>query len=248
MGNVPCIFFEYRVKRFWKKDMTNQEIRKRLEELVDEKYREFHKRLCNGNEAILGVKMPMVEALAKEIVQSDWREYLNNACDDSYEEIQLQGMVIGLAKDITLEEYLTYLAEFVPKIDNWAICDITCSRLKKTKKWKAQMWDFLNAYFYSEEEFKIRFALVMYLDYYLTDDYLEKVLARIEGVTHEGYYVKMAAAWLLQVAFVKHREATLAFLQKTKIDDFTYNKALQKMRESLRVSTEDKEMLLAMKR
>lgn len=228
--------------------MTNQEIRQRLEELVDEKYRHFHQRLCNGNETILGVKMPKLEALAKEIVKSDWREYLSRACDDSYEEIQLQGMVIGLTKDMSMEEYFKYLENFIPKIDNWAICDITCAKLKRTKKCLKEMWDFLDSYYYSEEEFKIRFALVMYLDYFLTDEYIEMVLARVEEVRHEGYYVRMAAAWLLQVAYVKNRDITLAFLQKTKIDNFTYNKALQKMRESLRVSKEDKQMLQKMKR
>jgi len=228
--------------------MTNREIRQRLEEAIDMKYREFHKRLCNGNETILGVKMPRLEALAKEIVQSDWREYLTRASDDSYEEIQLQGMVIGLAKDMSTAEYFDYLENFIPKIDNWAICDITCAKLKWTKKCMKEMWEFLDFYFYSEEEYKIRFALVMYLDYFLTTDYLEQVLGRVEEVKHDGYYVKMAAAWLLQVAFVKNRDITLQFLQNTGIDHFTYNKALQKMRESLRVSKEDKELLQKMKR
>ena len=228
--------------------MTNQEIRQRLEELTDEKYRKFHQRLCNGKESILGVKMPQLEALAKEIVVTDWREYLGRASDASYEEIQLQGMVIGFAKDASLEEYFGYLADFIPKIDNWAICDITCAKLKRTKKCQKEMWEFLDSYFYSGEEFKIRFALVMYLDYFLTEDYLEKVLIRTEEVTHNGYYVKMAVAWLLQTAFVKNRDVTLEHLKTTKIDDFTYNKALQKLRESLRVSEEDKKMLLHMKR
>lgn len=228
--------------------MTNNEIRQRLENLIDEKYRIFHQRLCNGNDTILGVKMPKLEGLAKEIIKTDWREYLSRASDASYEEIQLQGMVIGLAKDMTVGEYFDYLRNFIPKIDNWAICDITCAKLKRTKKCMQEMWNFLEDYFYSENEFYIRFALVMYLDYFLTEDYLEQVLDRVEEVKHEGYYVKMAVAWLLQVAYVKNREITLEFLRKTKIDDFTYNKALQKMRESLRVSKEDKTMLQNMKR
>lgn len=46
----------------------------------------------------------------------------------------------------------------------------------------------------------------------------------------------------------KYRDKTLAFLKTTALDDWTYNKAIQKMLESYRVSPEDKILLRAMKR
>ena len=58
----------------------------------------------------------------------------------------------------------------------------------------------------------------------------------------------MGAAWAVATAMAKYRDKTLAFLKTTALDDWTYNKAIQKMLESYRVSPEDKILLRAMKR
>ena len=50
------------------------------------------------------------------------------------------------------------------------------------------------------------------------------------------------------MCFVKFREETLAYLRRCSLDDFTFNKSIQKMTESYQVCSEDKEMLKAMKR
>ena len=58
----------------------------------------------------------------------------------------------------------------------------------------------------------------------------------------------MAVAWAISVCFIKFYEKTLYYLQKNTLDDFTYNKSLQKITESLRVSQESKTMIRTMKR
>ena len=50
------------------------------------------------------------------------------------------------------------------------------------------------------------------------------------------------------VQISKYREKTLKFLQNTKLDNFTYNKALQKIAESYRVDKVTKEEIKKMKR
>ena len=42
-------------------------------------------------------------------------------------------MIIGLAK-MELEEQMKYVTMFIPRIDNWAVCDIFCSELKTSVK------------------------------------------------------------------------------------------------------------------
>ena len=86
------------------------------------------------------------------------------------------------------------------------------------------------------------------MNYFLTDEYIDQVLGWYGAISHDGYYVKMAIAWALSVCFVKYRDKTLGFLNTRPIDNFTYNKAIQKMLESYRVSGEDKTMLRGMKR
>lgn len=58
----------------------------------------------------------------------------------------------------------------------------------------------------------------------------------------------MAVAWTISIAFVKYKEKTLKFLQNSKLDNFTYNKALQKIVESYRVDKVTKEEIKKMKR
>ena len=152
-----------------------QEIKKELENLADKKYREFHKGLCPGTENILGVRVPVLRNYAKKLSKEKEIKYLLENIDNQYyEEIMLQGMLIGLEKDNNIQNILNDIEKFVPKIDNWAVCDVFCGGLKITKKYLEEMWNFLQKYLKSEKEFEIRFGVVMLLDYYITEEYLEK--------------------------------------------------------------------------
>lgn len=228
-------------------NIAAKNIKQTLLSMTDEGYRIFHSNLVPGVQNILGVRLPMLRKLAKEIAQSDWKNYLNCAQDDSYEEVMLQGLVVGSIK-IDYPLRLPYIKDFVPKINNWAICDSFCSSLKDTKKHKDEMLTFLEPYLHSNKEFSLRFGIVMLLDYYITEDYIEMVLTHMDRINHEGYYVKMAVAWTLSICFVKFPEKTMLFLQNNHLDNFTYNKALQKSIESRRVDVETKNLLRRMKR
>mgnify|MGYP000696524177 CR=1 FL=1 len=87
-----------------------EQIKERLRELADPGYREFHGRLLPGTEDILGVRIPDLKRLAKEILKGDWREFLEHAEDGTYEERQLQGLVIaGAWKKMEPGELVMYL-------------------------------------------------------------------------------------------------------------------------------------------
>ena len=224
-----------------------EEIRKKLFDLSDQQYQKFHQKLCPNTSNIIGVRLPLLRNLAKEVSKGDWREYIKTAKDEYYEEVMLQGLVIGYAKG-DISEILSYISAFVPKINNWAVCDSFCNSLKITKKYMDIVWEFIDKYLHSSKEFEIRFAVVMLMSFYINEKYIDRILLLLDRVKHQGYYVKMAVAWAISVCYVKFEDKTLKYLNNNSLDDFTYNKSLQKITESIRVDKETKVKIRGMKR
>ncbi len=229
--------------------MNKLEIKNKLKELSDSKYKEFHSGLCPNTDNILGVRVPVLRNFAKELSKKyKTEELLKNIDNKYYEEILLQGMIIGLSKEKNVETILEYVKEFIPKIDNWAICDVFCAGLKITKKYKETMWDFIKPYLNSDKEFEIRFGIVIILDYYIEEKYLKENFKIFESVKNEEYYVQMAIAWAISICLIKYFNETIEYLKTSGLDKFTYNKALQKGIESFRISEENKKILRNMKK
>jgi 3-methyladenine DNA glycosylase AlkD len=222
-------------------------IRERIFELAEEDYQKFSKALLPNIHNILGVRLPALRKIAKEIAKGDWRSYLETAESEYYEEIMLQGLVIDYAKT-DLDEILSYVTTFVPKIDNWAVCDSFCTGLKFTKNNMEPVWNFLQPYFASRDEYNIRFGVVMLLNFFIEPEYIDRVLVLLDNAKHEGYYVKMAVAWAVSICYIKLPETTMEFLKNNTLADFTYNKALQKITESLRIDKEGATLIKNMKR
>ncbi|CAH1057220.1 DNA alkylation repair protein [Paenibacillus pseudetheri] len=222
-------------------------IKEQLVELADADYQKFSAALLPTIDNVIGVRLPELRKLAKTIAKGDWRAYLEHADSDYFEEVMLQGMVLGYVKTDP-EEILHYIADFIPKIDNWSVCDSFCTGLKFTLKNKKQMWEFIVPYLLSDKEYEIRFAVVMMLNFFIEEAYINRILQLLDKVRHEGYYVKMAVSWALSMCYVKLPAVTIDYLRTNTLDDFTYNKALQKITESYRVDPESKKMIRGMKR
>lgn len=228
--------------------MNNEEIRKKLIELSDAKYKEFSAGLCPGvNIEMLGVRIPKIRKLAKEIVKDNPEEYLKNPQEKYFEELMLQALVIANLK-IDLEKKKEYIISFVPKINSWAICDSFCVDLKDADKNPEFFWKIISKYFKSKKEYEIRFAIVMLLDHYVKEEYIDKIFEVVDNIKNEEYYVEMGIAWLVAEMYIKFPKQTMEYLKNCKLNKFTYNKALQKARESYRVSKEEKEILNKMKK
>lgn len=225
-------------------------IKNDLANLADEKYKKFQSGLCPETENILGIRVPVLRNYAKELCKNfSTQDLLNNIEDDYYEEIMLQGMIIGLDKSIDWQEKRKYIEDFVPKIDNWAVCDVFCAGLKFTKKYKKEMWKLINEYTNSDEEFDLRFAIVMILDYYIEEEYIKEIFRIFNHIKSEKYYVKMAIAWAISICLIKYYEKTIEYLKEnSEIDNWTYNKAIQKAIESYRITEEQKQYLKKMKK
>lgn len=222
-------------------------IREQLFEMADEGYQKFSSALIPNINNVIGVRLPELRKLAKKLAIGNWRTYLDHAEHEYFEEIMLQGMVIGHI-DSDIEELLDLVADFVPKIDNWSVCDSFCAGLKFTKLHKRRIWEFLQPYLVSEKEYELRFGVVMLLNFYLDEEYIHSVLKGLDQIKHEAYYVRMAVAWAVSICYIKLPEPTMAYLKSNSLDKFTYNKALQKITESYRVDQETKVVIRDMKR
>lgn len=228
---------------------STQEIKEHLFEIADAKYKEFHGGLVPGCDTIIGVRVPVLRQYAKELLKEETAEALLDIIDCRYyEEIMLQGMIIGLQPKTEWATIKTQIIDYVPLIDNWGTCDIFCAGLKITKKHKDEIYEMIVDYIASEQEFERRFGVVMLLDYYVEEAYLQKIFELFDSMNLEGYYVQMAVAWAISVCLVKYYNETLEYLKRCKLDDFTYNKALQKGIESYRLTKEQKAAIRAMKR
>lgn len=227
--------------------MTTAEIKAYLAENMDEAYARFNQGLIPGVDNITGVRMPALRKLAKKIVRGDWQAYLAEATADTYEEIVLQGLVIGYAADdwATMQPHI---AAHVQKIDNWASCDLFCGSLKIVQTQPEAAWASLLPYFASQNTYEIRYAVVMALNFFLTSERIHEVFSLFDSIEHDDYYVKMAIAWAVSMAYVTLPTETMTYLLHNHLDDWTYNKALQKIIESRQVSDGERATMRGMKR
>lgn len=223
-----------------------KEVRNQILQEADEKYQKFSSALLPGVNNVVGVRLPVLRKISREIYKSDWQTYLKNNDCRFMEETMLKGMVIGLIKDEP-ERILNYIENFVPEINNWSVCDSFCCGLKFIKNNKELVWNFIQKYLNSEKEFEIRFGVVVLLNYFIEENYIDRVLEKLEKVKTTDYYAQMAAAWAISICYIKFEGKTLDFLKKSSIDKAVFNKSIQKIIESNRISKETKTMLKAIK-
>jgi 3-methyladenine DNA glycosylase AlkD len=176
-----------------------------------------------------------------------------------HEELVIWGYLINLEKS-TLPERILMLEKYVPLLDNWAVCDSYCAHAKwMARADKPELWAFLQPYFSSAHEFEVRFAIVVAMTYFMTEEWLPKIFAVIESIdlsrihsayryekgksklpqqgTAQGpspYYVRMAIAWLLATALAKYPELTRLFVRTTSLPEDVLKLYIRKARESFR--------------
>ncbi len=216
-----------------------EEVQAWLLQNQDLAYQKFQSSLCPGISSIVGVRIPLLRKKAKDLLKQDYRFYLDHVTNASYEETMLEGLLIGEGK-MSLEDKFFYLDRFLPKIDNWAICDICASSFHLKEADLAPFWEYLSKYRTSTREFEIRFLLIMYLNYFIQDPYLDDLFSYVDGLVSDDYYVKMGISWLLSVLYVKEKERTIAYFKHHHLSPWVYQKTLQKIIESRRVSEEEK--------
>ena len=218
-----------------------------LKKMQDEKYREFHNKIIGAEVEVIGLRSPIVKDIAKKIAKGDWEGFLAQKKGKYYEETTLRGQVIGFAK-ADKETIKQYIERYIDEIDNWGICDTFIGNLKIIKKEKEYFYPRVKRMAESEEQWKIRFGLITLMSCYIEKEYINEIFRICSRVKNKEYYVQMGQAWLISTLFIKFRDETLEYLKDNSLDKWTQNKAIQKIRESFRVSEEDKELVKSLKK
>lgn len=226
---------------------NKQDYEKFLERLQDSKsdetYRKMNKNISKTKQEMIGVRAPELRKIAKEVFKDGGVKGLFEFGGDRYfEETTARGLALGGFKKP--EEIMEYLPRFVRSVDNWATCDMTCSSLKAFEKHGEKYFDYFKGLALSNEEFIARFGFIMLMCHYMKDEYIDEILALTKSFENHAYYVDMGVAWLISAAMVKFPEKAENLLKEQKLTPFVQNKAIQKTRESFRISAEVKNRIL----
>ena len=221
-----------------------------LEEIIlqkDETYKDFQSKLIPGIDNILGLRGPLAKVIAKKYANTDTgKTFLKSLPHTYYDENLVHGYMLGFLK-CGLEELQGYINDFLPCVDNWAVCDSMVSGLKIYFKDIDKASDYVFACLKSEKTYTVRFGLVSLLCYYINDTYVDKIFEETLKIKSEEYYIKMAIAWLYSVCLVKCYEKTIPIIENKLLDKWTHNKSIQKARESFRITKEQKEYINTLK-
>ncbi len=222
-------------------------VKSEFEKHAELKYRKFSSSLIPNADNVLGVRIPILRKIAKTVAKDDWQNFLDNYEEKFMEDTMLKGMVISYLNE-DFDKMLELTELFVLKINNWAVCDTFCAGLKFLKQDKNKTFKFLSPYLKSKEEYRLRFAVVVLLTYFIEEDYIDEVLKILFNLKSSYYYANMAVAWAISICYIKFPDKTLEYLKNSPLDDFCHNKSISKIIESYRVSKEDKDKLRSLKR
>ncbi|WP_294524087.1 DNA alkylation repair protein [uncultured Allofournierella sp.] len=205
---------------------------------ADPAYRDFQHKLMPGVENYLGVRLPLLRKAAAQLAKGDWSAELA-APDETFEEVLLRGMLIGKAK-MDSAARLELVRQFVPCIDNWAVCDSFCAGLRDARIYKEEYFELIQQCADSDREFEARFAAVLLLTHFNRPEELDRCFEAYRRIRQPDYYAWMGVAWGYSVFAVTDFEKTIAAMETAQLPDVVWNKALQKMRESYRIAPEQK--------
>ncbi len=222
--------------------MSINKITKHLLSLKDTEYKDFNSKLIPTvpEDEIIGIRIPVLRKYAKELKNTeDVTKFLNSLPHKYTEEYNLHALLLENIR--TYEDLIIALDEFLPFVDNWATCDIMSIKLfkKNLDILPSQLDIWLN----STHTYTIRFAIKMYMTYYLDDNFNIDYMTKISKIQSDEYYVNMMIAWYFATALAKQYDTAIKFLEDKKLSPWVHNKTIQKAIESYRITDEQKEYL-----
>ncbi|MBE6145466.1 MAG: DNA alkylation repair protein [Firmicutes bacterium] len=229
----------------WTKE-TYQEYINYLISIKEDKYKEFHSKLCFTKYEILGIRLPIIRKIAKQISKTNYEDFLKLTKSKYYEEVLIEGLVISTIKDESIFD--KYFNKYISKIDNWGICDSFCNSLNIVTKNPIKYFNLCKELSLSNEEFISRVGLIIILNYFIKQEYLKDIFNILDSITSDKYYINMAQAWLICELYIYYSQETEKYLKNNKLNNFTHNKSISKIRESYRISKEEKDYLNTLKR
>ncbi|MBE6014272.1 MAG: DNA alkylation repair protein [Lachnospiraceae bacterium] len=226
--------------------MIREEIREKLFSLQDTKFRDFQAKLMPTVDPanIIGVRTPELRKYAKEVAKRDdvW-EFLSDLPHKYFDEMQLHAFILSVFKDY--DKCMEEVCRFLPYVDNWATCDQLSPKV--FKKHRQELLGQIKIWIKSDETYTVRFAIGMLMEHFLDEDFDIAYPEMVSKVRSEEYYINMMTAWYFATALAKQYEAVLPLIEEQRLDKWTHNKAIQKARESYRITPEQKEYLKGLK-
>lgn len=222
-------------------------VQEKLFELKDNEYALFQARLIPtiNRDNIIGVRVPILRKLAKEYIKTDEVTYfLDTLPHKYYDEFMLHGLLLSELKDY--QECIDKVDKFLPYVDNWAVCDIMSPKIFRKNKEKLLIK--IKEWTKSSKTYTCRFGIEMLMTHFLDKDFKKEYLEIPAQVKSDEYYIKMMIAWFYATALAKHWDEAIIYLEKNSLSTWVHNKTIQKARESLRISKEQKEYLKTLKR
>ena len=228
----------------WNEDKY-KELLNYLDSIKDNKYKEFHKKIIM-NDNVIGIKTDILKSIAKNISKGDYESFIKVNKSNLYELIMIEGLVIDYLK-LSFDDLIPYIENYLKKVNNWAHIDLFVSNFKIIKKYPKEGFKYAKKLIHSKNNYNKRCGIIILLDYYLCDLYIDKVLEIVSKIKSNDYYVRMGVSWLISTSYIKYKEKTLVYLVNIK-DDFIYNKSLSKIIDSKRISKEEKTFIKSLKR
>ena len=221
-----------------------------LKDHADLKYRDFHSRLVPGKDKnyFIGIRLPFLRKLGKYIAKGNPRSFLLFPKDNYYEEAMLYGIVVGNIKADSYDDFCRLFDDFVPRINNWAVCDSCSGKSRDFKKYKTDYFSYIEKYLNSENPWAIRYGIITMFQYKDDEKYYDTILDRLKNIKNEHYYVKTAKAWLTAELFSFNSEKVFNFLKENYYDRETFLMTCSKIRESYRVTDEWKKKVTQYKK
>lgn len=198
----------------------------------DLEYKNFNSKLVLKNN-LIGIRVPILKKIAKELAKGNYKEFISIMNHNYHEEVLIHGLILGYIKDP-----MNYFDDYIIYMNDWQSCDITIYNMKYFKY--NQDINYIKKYLYH------RVGYVILLTYYIKDEYIDELYNIVDNYNSDNYYVKMAVAWLLSYLIIYDKNRAVQYLKKSKLDDFTYNKGIQKAIESKKIK--DKKWLKDLKR
>ena len=221
-------------------------IRTKLFEMQDLKYRDFHSKLIPtvNKKTVIGVRTPKIRKLSKELFSDpNINEFINSLPHTYYEENNLHAYLIEQIDDYDI--CIREVNRFLPYIDNWATCDSLSPKV--FKKEPKRLLCNIKFWISSKDEYIIRFGIGMLMRFFLDDNYSPEYPKMISQIKSDDYYVNMMIAWYFATALAKQYDSVIPYFQTQKLTLWVHNKAIQKARESFRVSKDKKDYLKTLK-
>lgn len=218
------------------------ELQKRLFDLQDKEYKEFHQKLMPtvNPDCVIGIRTPVLRKFAKDFAMEDGAEkFLKSLPHKYYEENNLHAFLLMGEKDF--ETALAKTEEFLPYIDNWATCDVFKPKIfaKNTDRLIGRIYEWIK----SDKTYTVRYGIGLLMSYYLDENFKEEYAKTVSQVRSDEYYINMMIAWYFATALAKQYDSVIKYLTEKRLPDWVHNKTIQKAVESFRISPETKEYL-----